>query len=41
MVSKKRVNFRFTKVQTHTMLIINSMHNHSRNLCFVKNYIIL
>jgi len=39
--NKKRVKFGFTKVQTHSMLIIKSMHNHSSNLCFVIIHIIL
>jgi len=33
--SKKRVKFRFTKVRTHTMFIIKSLHNHSSNSCFM------
>jgi len=31
----KRVKFGFTKVRTHTMLIIKSLHNHSSNSCFL------
>jgi len=40
-MAKKKIQFGFMKVQTHTMPNVKSMHNHSTNSCFVIIYIII